>query len=79
MHLHPSPSAGASQCECILAELLLHAGEEVSLARLHVCSGSMAVHSRIAELRGQGVRILMEMRAEGRKRWGEYWLAIPHG
>lgn len=57
MHLHPSPVAGASQCECILAELLLKQGEWVSLPRLHACSGSMAVHSRINDLRQRGHRI----------------------
>ena len=51
---HPSIPAGTSQCACILSELQLQAGEWVSMARLHVSSGSMNVHSRIADLRKRG-------------------------
>lgn len=57
MHSHPSITTGTSQCGCILAELELHAGEWVSLPRLHCVSGSLAVHSRINDLRQRGHRI----------------------
>ena len=51
---HPSLETGLSQCACILAELERFAGEWVSLGRLHACSASMNVHSRIADLRKRG-------------------------
>lgn len=51
---HPSAPAGTSQCACILAELQLSPGAWVSLIRLHAISGSMAVHSRINDLRQRG-------------------------
>lgn len=57
MNTHPSLEAGSSQCACILAELQLVPGEWVSLPRLHAVSGSMAVHSRINDLRQRGHRI----------------------
>ena len=66
-----------SQNDTILAHL--QAGNTITPAEAYAMCGSLALHSRIAELRSNGVRIDMEMRSEGRKRWGEYWLAIPHG
>ena len=54
---HPSYPAGTSQCSNILAELEASHGEWVSLVRLHAVSGSMAVHSRINDLRQRGHRI----------------------
>lgn len=51
---HTSSYAGTSQCSCILAELQLIPGAWVSLIRLHAVSGSMAVHSRINDLRQRG-------------------------
>ncbi len=57
MTAHTSPTAGSSQCACILAELQQYPGEWVSLVRLHAVSGSMAVHSRINDLRQRGHRI----------------------
>lgn len=63
---HPSPAAGSSQCTCIHAELLAHQGEWVPLLRLHAVSGSMAVHSRINDLRQRGHAI--EHRSERVKR-----------
>ena len=63
---HPSAAAGTSQCACILAELEASAGEWVTLIRLHAVSGSMAVHSRINDLRQRGHRI--EQRNERVKR-----------
>ena len=63
---HPSMPSGMSQCACILAELSEHPGDWVSLPRLHAVSGSMAVHSRINDLRQRGHRI--EHRHERLKR-----------
>ena len=57
MSSHPSLAAGSSQCACILAELQQQPCEWVSLVRLHAVSGSMAVHSRINDLRQRGHRI----------------------
>lgn len=54
---HSSATAGTSQCACILAALEANPGAWVSLVRLHAVSGSMAVHSRIPELRSRGHRI----------------------
>lgn len=54
MTTHPSLATGSSQCACILAELQQQPGEWVSLVRLHAVSGSMAVHSRINDLRQRG-------------------------
>lgn len=75
--MHPSPEAGSSQCACILAELQLHGGEWVSLARLHVCSGSMAVHSRIADLRLRGHTIEHRNERKGRMIHSSYRLLHP--
>lgn len=66
-----------SQCDKILAHL--EAGNTITPAEAYAMCGTLALHSRISELRSQGVRIDMEMRSEGRKRWGEYWIAVPHG
>lgn len=57
MSTHPSIESGSSQCACILAELKLVPGAWVTLTRLHAVSGSMAVHSRINDLRQRGHRI----------------------
>ena len=65
-----------SQCERILAHL--EAGNTITPAEAYAMCGTLALHSRIAELRAQGVRIDMEMRSEGKRRWGEYWIAIPY-
>lgn len=51
---HPSIAAGSSQCAIVLDLLQQAAGEWVSLTTLHVHSGSMAVHSRINDLRQRG-------------------------
>ena len=65
-----------SQCERILAHL--EAGNTITPAEAYAMCGTLALHSRIAELRAQGIRIDMEMRSEGKRRWGEYWIAIPY-
>ncbi len=62
------------------AQILAHleAGNTITPAEAYALCGSLALHSRIAELRRAGHRIDGEMRSAGKKRWGEYWLAIPH-
>jgi Helix-turn-helix domain len=55
--MHPSPQAGTTQCDRILHELTANAGKWVSLLRLYRVSRSMAVHSRINDLRQRGHRI----------------------
>ena len=47
----------ASQNDKILDYLQERLGQEVSMYQLYLVSGSMAVHSRIADLRKRGVRI----------------------
>ena len=54
---HPSTTAGLSQCDLILAALERADGRWVGLPDLHKASGSMAVHSRIADLRARGLQI----------------------
>ncbi len=66
-----------SQNDAILAHL--EAGNTITPAEAYSLCGSLALHSRIAELRGQGYRIDGERRSAGTKRWGEYWLSIPTG
>ena len=51
---HPSPDAGATQCEAILARLIEARGEWVPMPELCRVSGAYAVHSRIADLRARG-------------------------
>lgn len=57
MTAHLSKPAGTSQCDAILAELQARPGEWVGLFDLYLASGSMAVHSRIADLRARGHHI----------------------
>lgn len=54
MTTHASISAGKSQCDLILDELKRNVGEWVSMLDLHRVSRSMAVHSRISDLRKAG-------------------------
>ena len=65
-----------SQNAAILAHL--EAGNTITPAEAYAKFRTLALHSRIAELRKQGYRIDGEIRTQGRTRWGEYWLAIPH-
>ncbi len=51
---HPSRSAGATQNARILAKLRERPGKWVPAIHLALASGSLAVHSRIAELRSKG-------------------------
>ena len=54
---HPSSQRGASQALLILGRLSATPGEWVSLVDLWQVSGSMAVHSRINDLRQNGYEI----------------------
>ncbi|MGN6387292.1 MAG: hypothetical protein ACTHMT_13740 [Verrucomicrobiota bacterium] len=54
---HPSSQRGASQALLILGRLSATPGEWVSLVDLWEVSGSMAVHSRINDLRQSGYQI----------------------
>ena len=65
-----------SQCDKIRAHL--EAGNTITPAEAYERFGTLALHSRIAELRRKGYRIDGEMRHENGKHFGEYWLAIPH-
>ncbi len=65
---------GASQCDVILRELEAHRGQWVSALQLHIRSGSLAVHSRIADLRARGHTILQHSGRAGRQVRSSYQL-----
>ena len=67
---------GVSQNEAILAHM--EGGDTITPAEAYALYGCLALHSRIAELRRKGYRIDGEMHSDGKRRWGEYWIAIPH-
>lgn len=58
---------GASQCDLILRCLRKHLGCWVSLPTLWQASGSMAVHSRITDLRKRGAQIEQASLRRGRQ------------
>lgn len=66
-----------SQNEAIIAHL--EAGNTITPAQAYGLCGSLALHSRIAELRAQGYKIDMRLRREDGKQFGEYYLGIAHG
>lgn len=66
--------AGASQCALILRRLRRHAGRWVSLPTLWRASGSMAVHSRITDLRKRGATIEQQSLHRGRQILSRYRL-----
>jgi hypothetical protein len=77
-------NAGASQCDAILG-VLQERRDWVSILELHQLTNSMAVHSRIAELRKRGHVIHNRTRtvlssSGGRQRWiraSEYmWISF---
>lgn len=76
MNHHPSPDTGISQCDKILASLQLHSGMWVSIVHLAAISGSMAVHSRISDLRARGINIEHRNKRVGRMIHSSYRL-IP--
>ena len=61
-----------SQCEKILE--MLRAGDVVTPFTIYDRAGSLAGHSRIAELRERGHDIICTVKREGVKKWGEYSL-----
>jgi biotin operon repressor len=77
MTSHPSAASGLSQCDLILAVLERHAGAWVSLLDLAAASGSMAVHSRIADLRTRGKTIEHKNDRKGRTVHSSYRLLKP--
>ncbi len=66
-----------SQSDIILAHL--EAGNTITPKEAYVLVGSLALHSRIAELRHRGYAIDSVTRRENGKNFGEYFLAVPHG
>lgn len=66
-----------SQTDLILQHL--EAGNTITPAQAYAMCGTLALHSRIAEIRGRGYAIQKQMHHEHGKVWGEYFLAIPHG
>lgn len=77
MSSHPSAAAGSSQCDLILAALLAANGSWVSILTLHNASGSMAVHSRIADLRARGHHIEHRNERAGRMVHSSYRILAP--
>lgn len=59
-----------------LLQILLR-GETVTPARAFEVCGSLACHSRMAELRERGYPIECTIKTDGKKRWGEYRLEMP--
>jgi len=64
-----------SQCDELLA--IMQRGEVVTPLRAFEVTGSLACHSRIAELRERGHDIVCHMKTQGKKRWGEYAIRQP--
>jgi hypothetical protein len=71
---HTAPGSGLSQNAAILAALIEHNGKWVSMITLHRASGSMAVHSRIADLRLAGHTIKNKSVQKGRMKHSSYKL-----
>jgi biotin operon repressor len=78
MSQHPSTDTGISQCDKILASLHLHSGRWVSVVHLASISGSMAVHSRISDLRARGINIEHRNERVGRMIHSSYRLFTTH-
>lgn len=64
-----------SQADALLAILLR--GEPVTPTIAFQVVGSLACHSRMAELRERGYPVECTIKTDGKKRWGEYRLAMP--
>ena len=61
-----------SQCDAPLE--ILKRGQVVTPLVAFQVTGSLACHSRIAELRERGYDIVCRIRRDGEKKWGEYSL-----
>ena len=66
-----------SQTERIAAHL--EAGNSITPAEAYQQFGTLALHSRIAELRDLGYKVEKIMRHENGKHFGEYFLGVAHG
>ena len=66
-----------SQTDRILQHL--EAGNTITPAEAYALFGSLALHSRIAEIRAKGYAVDMIMHHEHGKKWGEYFLGVAHG
>lgn len=64
---HPSAKVGTTQCDIILASLRNKQGDWVGLPELAFTSHSMAVHSRISDLRLRGHQIEHRNQRKGRQ------------
>ena len=64
-----------SQCDAILA--MLQRGETVTPLSAYAACGTLACHSRVAELRERGYAIACKIHSDGALRWGEYRLSEP--
>lgn len=64
-----------SQADALLAILLR--GETVTPAIAFQVVGSLACHSRMAELRERGYPVECTIKTDGKRRWGEYRLVLP--
>lgn len=75
---HPNRTAGASQNSRVLAKLMDRPGKWVPAITLALASGSLAVHSRVAELRKKhGHDIRQENRRSGRMVHSHYRIILP--
>lgn len=65
-----------SQTDTILAHL--EAGNTITPTEAYAMVGSLALHSRIAEIRERGYTVQKAMHHDHGRTWGEYWLSIPY-
>lgn len=65
-----------SQTARILAHL--EAGNTITPAEAYAMVGSLALHSRIAEIRERGYAVQKVMHHDHGRVWGEYFLAVPY-
>lgn len=61
-----------SQADKILA--YLQTGRHITPAMAYELFGTLALHSRVAELRCKGHDIRMRIVTHNGQRWGDYWL-----
>ena len=66
-----------SQTDAILQHL--EAGNTITPAEAYARFGTLALHSRIAEIRERRYAVQKVMRHDNGKHFGEYFLAVPHG
>lgn len=67
-----NPTGGSSQADKILA--YMKAGNTITPRDAFRLFDCLALHSRIAELRGRGIAITCTMKTVGKKHFGEYSL-----